>query len=218
MMATTHTCVGFVSSSIILWLLAFVGSSSIAEVMPLASVVVIFGAIGGFFPDIDRVEGRIGFINIVHRKTLHFPLGYFLLALIMYVFSLYLYSDWRSVCWFAIAFFIGAGLHSVMDILDGPRGIDPNEGVYEHLSHKWIRARDKIPFASLWEWIMYSFFGLGFILIAPFLPSFWNIQGVYISGGVYFLTCVVAAAYESHYTLPKKREAREKYRLKKDDD
>ena len=93
LMATTHTCVCFVSSSIILWLLA-----SIAEVMPLASVIVIFGAIGGFFPDIDRFEGRFGFINIVHRKTLHFPLGYSLSALIMYVFSLYFYSDWRSVC------------------------------------------------------------------------------------------------------------------------
>ena len=41
---------------------------------------------------------------------------------------------------------------------------------------------------------------------------------VYISGGVYFLTCVVAVAYESHYTLPKRREARKKYRLQKDDE
>jgi hypothetical protein len=49
------------------------------------------------------------------------------------------------------------------------------------------------------------------------LPPFWKIQGVYISGGVYFLTCVVAAAYESQYTLPKKRAARKKYRLNKDD-
>jgi hypothetical protein len=211
-MVTTHSCVGFVSSSIILYLLAFVYSSSIAEVMPLASVLVVVGTLGGSFPDIDRVEGKIGFINIVHRKTLHYPLGYFVLALITYVFFLY-YSDWRSVCWFAIAFFIGAGLHSVMDILDGPRDIDLNEGVYEHLTRKWIRARDKIHFASLWEWIMYSLFSLGFILIAPFLPPFWKIQGVYISGGVYFITCVVGAAYESYYTLPKRREARKKYRL-----
>lgn len=216
MMVTTHACVGFVSSAIILCLLAIVYSSPIAEVMPLASLFVIVGTLGGFFPDIDRVEGRICSINIVHRRTLHFSLGYFLLALITYVISLY-YSDWRSVCWFAIAFFIGAGLHSVMDILDSPRDIDPTEGVYNHLSRKWIRPLNMIPFASLWEWIMYSLLSLGFILIAPFLPPFWNIQGVYISGGVYFLTCVVAAAYESQYTLPKKRAAIKKNCLKKDD-
>jgi hypothetical protein len=213
-MVTTHSGIGFVTSSIILCSLAFVYSSSIAEVMPLGSLLVIVGAIGGSFPDIDRFEGKIRFINIVHRKTLHYPLGYFVLALITYVFFLY-YPDWRSVCWFAIAFFIGAGLHSVMDILDGPRDSDPNEGVYEHLSRKWIRTREKVPFASLWEWIMYSFFSLGFILIAPFLQPFWKIQGVYIASGVYFITCVVGAAYESYYTLPKRREARKKYQVKK---
>jgi hypothetical protein len=100
-----------------------------------------------------------------------------------------------------------------MDILDSPRDIDPTEGVYNHLSRKWIRPLNLIPFASLWEWIMYSLLSLGFILIAPFLPPFWNIQGMYISGGVYFLTCVVAAAYESQYTLPKKRAARKKISL-----
>lgn len=210
-MATTHASVGFVSSSVMLWLLATVYSSTIAEVMPLASGVVFLGAIGGFFPDLDRVEVRKGSFSVVHRKTLHFPIGYLVLAVMVYVSSLYLDS---AVCWFAIAFFLGAGLHSAMDILDSPRDIDPREGVYEHLSRKWIRPHNIIPFASLREWILYSIFGLGFILIAPVLPPFRDIQGMYVSGGVYFITCVVAAAYESQHTLPKKREARKKLEQK----
>jgi hypothetical protein len=110
MMLPTH-----VMASIVLFLLVspnFVSPS-----------VLPFFIVGALLPDLD--------IKLIHRRSLHFPFIYPIIAVIMYFSSFYHLS----------ALFISASLHCVMEIAGNDAGefVEREKGaLYNHLTREWI--------------------------------------------------------------------------------
>ncbi|PHQ37974.1 hypothetical protein DJ69_14395 [Halorubrum persicum] len=101
----------------------------------LAPIGFVAGFLGGLFPDLDMYVG--------HRKTLHFPVYYSLLAAIALVAALAVPSA-ATVA--AALFLLGAALHSVADMYGGGLELRPWEGnsdraVYNHYHGAWIPPR-----------------------------------------------------------------------------
>lgn len=120
-MATTH---------------ALAGVALAALVAPeQASVALPAGFVGGLFPDLDLYAG--------HRKTLHFPVYYWPLALGGGVLA----ATATGPATVALAcFLLAAALHSTMDALGGGLELRPWEGtseraVYNHFAGRWHRPR-----------------------------------------------------------------------------
>lgn len=129
-MATTHALVG-----------AALGAS-VATVSPeLAPVAALAGFAGGLAPDLDLYAG--------HRKTLHFPVYFSLLAVPAVAAALL----WTGPATVALALFlVAAALHSVSDVIGGGLELRPWEGtsdrgVYSHYHGTWIAPR---------QWIRYD--------------------------------------------------------------
>ncbi|OVE83770.1 hypothetical protein [Natronolimnobius baerhuensis] len=129
MMATTH---------------AFVGLSlavGVALVAPeFAAVVAIAGLLGGLFPDFDLPAG--------HRRTLHFPVYYWVLAIPATAVALVAPTQWSLA--FAV-FVLAAALHSVTDAVGGGLETRPWEGttdraVYSHFHGRWIAPRQWVGY------------------------------------------------------------------------
>jgi hypothetical protein len=125
MMSTTHAAVGL--------LLAV----PLAFVAPELAVAAALGALaGGIFPDVDLLVG-------VHRRTLHFPVLYWVPTAVAGGVALAL-RDPLSV---AVAyFFLAAAVHSVSDWFGA--GTEPrpwertsSEAVYVHARGRWLRPR-----------------------------------------------------------------------------
>jgi hypothetical protein len=125
MMSTTHAAVGL--------LLAV----PLVFVAPELAVAAAIGALaGGIFPDVDLLVG-------VHRRTLHFPVLYWIPAGVAGAAAL-LAPGPLTV---AVAyFFVAAAVHSASDLLGA--GTEPrpwertsNEAVYVHARGRWLRPR-----------------------------------------------------------------------------
>ncbi|WP_265110181.1 metal-dependent hydrolase [Halosolutus halophilus] len=124
MMATTHVFAGLVFAAVV------------ALVAPQFAVVVAVAAIvGGLFPDFDLYAG--------HRKTLHFPVYYWLLALPTALAAVLVPTETTvalAVC------LVAAGLHSVMDHFGGGLERKPwlgtsERAVYSHYHGRWLPPR-----------------------------------------------------------------------------
>lgn len=121
MMATTH---------------ALAGMALAALVAPeQAGVALPAGFVGGLFPDLDLYAG--------HRKTLHFPVYYWPLALIGGVLAAVATGP---VTVGLACFLLAAALHSAMDTLGGGLELRPWEGtseraVYNHYTDRWHHPR-----------------------------------------------------------------------------
>ena len=205
MMITTHMGYGFAIAYFLTWSIGYV-------LFPAASMAswsvwcVIAGLVGGVVPDIDRWES----IGFSHRKTLHYPIGYGLLLAIALTLGL-LWNYGGLLFWMVLAacLFAGGWLHSLMDIYDGPWKDD--EGVYEHITHHWIKARNWVPFASDREWKMQAGSDVLAIGISPQLqlPSqamvTW-LPGWAVALGSYFAIWLVSIAYEFRSYVPMRRE------------
>lgn len=116
-MIMTHVLVGILLGSISMSFLGLQG-------------LVLYSTVGGFFPDIDMFHN--------HRKTLHRPFEYGLLALVFGLSSFYLIE-------FALPmiFFLSAAIHSFSDILCNGKTMRPwsmkdDRAVFNHFTHKWI--------------------------------------------------------------------------------
>jgi hypothetical protein len=99
------------------------------------AVAVAAGALGGFLPDLDML--------FVHRRTLHFPVVFSLLALVAGVIAT-LEPGLITVA--AFAFLLAAGLHSLMDTLGGGKEMRPwretdDRAVFDHVSGRWLAPR-----------------------------------------------------------------------------
>jgi len=203
-MASTHMGYGFVFAYFLTLLferVIFPNSSS--EIASFSVCLALLGLAGGFFPDIDRWE-RFGFS---HRKTLHYLAGYGLLAIILIVFNcFYNLSVWIIGL---SCFFAGAWLHSFMDIFDGFWGEDINKGVYEHLTGKWLKALNLIPFATLWEWSLQSFATVLVIAISPQLAMTGPFPGWLIATVSYLAVWLFSTAYEFYRSVPRRWEREE---------
>ena len=124
MMATTHALAGVAVASLI----ALVHPEYGGVAMGLAFA-------GGVFPDFDLYAG--------HRKTLHFPVFYWVFLASAGVLSLLATS---SVTVGLVCFLLGAALHSTMDVFGGGLELRPWQGrsdraVYNHFEHRWHRPR-----------------------------------------------------------------------------
>ena len=129
-MATTHALLGAAVAVL------FVGT------LPAhGDVAVLLAFLGGLFPDFDLYAG--------HRKTLHFPVAYWLAL----VGALALSTVGFTPATVGLVFFLlGAALHSTMDIFGGGLELRPWESrseraVYNHVTRAWHRPR---------RWIRYD--------------------------------------------------------------
>jgi len=125
MMVTTHVAAGL--------LLAV----PVASAAPHLAVPAAAGAvIGGVVPDLDLFAG-------VHRKSLHFPVYYSVLGVLVGVVAALVPSP-VSVA--AALFLLAAGLHSVSDWFGAGEELRPWErtsdrAVYLHPRRRWLRPR-----------------------------------------------------------------------------
>ena len=129
-MATTHVFAGLALAA------------AVAVAAPQFAVVVAAAAIlGGLFPDLDLYAG--------HRKTLHFPVYYGLLAVPASLAAALVPTD--ATVGLAV-FLLAAALHSASDLFGGGLELKPWEGtsdraVYSHYHGRWFAPR---------RWIRYD--------------------------------------------------------------
>jgi hypothetical protein len=130
MMATTHASIGMLVAT------------GVAYVFPeLAAPALVAGYIGGVFPDGDLLFGE-------HRKTLHYPLYYWIPVFGFAGVSLYS-PTLASVA--GLCFCLGAALHSGMDVFGAGVESRPwvrvdTRAVYFHPLKRWVTARYYIPY------------------------------------------------------------------------
>ncbi|WP_101294328.1 hypothetical protein [Halegenticoccus soli] len=122
-MAPTHVAVGL--------LLAAPVAAHKPELAPLAAAVA-----GSVFPDLDLLVGR-------HRKSLHFPVYSWLLALPAVAAAAALRTPWSVSLGL---FLLAAALHPAVDLLGGSSEPAPWEyatdrGVYLHLGGRWLAPK-----------------------------------------------------------------------------
>ncbi|QSG03340.1 metal-dependent hydrolase [Natranaeroarchaeum sulfidigenes] len=150
MMATTH---GFVGLAI---------AAAVAVIAPeLAVAAAIGGIAGGIFPDLD--------VLAEHRRTLHFP-GYYTMVALPALGLAYVVTDVVTVG--VATFLVAAAVHSLSDALGGtpsaaPWKSDLDHGVYFHAADRWLPAK---------RWIRYDGapedFALGAVFALPGLVVF----------------------------------------------
>lgn len=130
MMATTHAFAGLAMAVVV------------AVLVPdLAVPAALGGILGGVFPDLD--------LAAAHRKTLHFPMLYWVPA-VAGVFVLVVAPS-PAVAGGA-CFFLAAAVHAAGDALGG--GLEPrpwegrsDRGVYSHLTGRWVPPQ---------QWVRYD--------------------------------------------------------------
>lgn len=129
-MATTHAAAGVLLAAPLLVLAP--------EHAPAGALAALAG---GVFPDLDLFGGR-------HRRTLHYPIYYWLLGL-----PALAIAAWRpGPATVAVALFaVSAAVHSGSDALGAGDEERPWEGtseraVYLHPAGRWLRPRRWVPY------------------------------------------------------------------------
>lgn len=129
-MATTHAAVGLLLAA------------PVALVAPeLAIPAAVGGLAGGLFPDLDLFVGT-------HRKTLHYPAYYWLLAVPALAVAVVVPA--ASTVAFAL-FVLAAAVHSVSDVFGAGLETRPWEAtseraVYLHPQSRWLAPRRLIRY------------------------------------------------------------------------
>jgi hypothetical protein len=106
-----------------------------AFVPEFGTVALLAGFVGGVVPDLDMYAG--------HRKTLHFPVGYPIMA----VSASLLAAAVPTVATVGVATgLLAAALHSLSDVLGGGLELRPWEGtsdraVFDHVRGRWLAPR-----------------------------------------------------------------------------
>lgn len=158
----------------------------------VAGVALLAGLLGGIFPDLDLYVG--------HRKTLHYPVYFSVLALPALALAALLPTSWTV---FAAFFLAGAAVHSASDVLGGGLELRPWEAtsehaVYDHRRGRWIAPR---------RWIRYDGSPgdllLSCVLAVPLALAldgllYWTVIGALAVGTIYavvrrFLPTLAAA-------------------------
>lgn len=169
-MLPTHAIVGLALATP----LAFVAPE-------FATAALTGGLLGGILPDLDLYAG--------HRRTLHYPTVYPLLALAAVVLAVVV-STPTTV---ALAFFlIGAAAHCRMDRFGGGLELRPWEGtsdraVYDHVRGRWRRPKRVIRYDGAPEdFALASLLGIPLMVVLP-SPFRWIVLALLAIGGVYAL-------------------------------
>ncbi|MDY6770439.1 MAG: metal-dependent hydrolase [Candidatus Nanohaloarchaea archaeon] len=129
MMVTTHAVIGLL-----------IGTGAAAVLPGTVQILALAGIIGGILPDLD--------ILFQHRKTLHFPIFYSMIALLSTGGALWQPGTATTA---TATFITAAAIHSLMDIFGGDLTQEPwkqqgYRGVYDHVRQDWIHARRRIPY------------------------------------------------------------------------
>lgn len=169
-MATTHALVGL--------------AIAVLVAPDAAPAVLAAGFLGGAFPDFDLYAG--------HRKTLHFPVYYALLALPFGLLAAVAPGTWTLA---AALFVVAAAVHSAMDAFGGGLELRPWEGtsdraVYDHFNGRWLPPKRWVRYDGAPE-------DLGLAAVAAVPPI------LVLSGGLE-LVAVGALAVSAVYVLVRK--------------
>lgn len=157
----------------------------------LGGAALLGGLLGGILPDLDMYAG--------HRKTLHYPVGYAALSVVLVPVAL-IVATAASV---ALAFLVlGAALHSLTDVLGGGLELRPWEGaseraVYDHYRGRWIAPRRWIRYDGAPE-DLFASVALAVPLVAVLDGAF---RGIVVAG---LVIAVVYAVVRRH--LPRVAE------------
>ena len=123
-MATTHVFA------------ALLPAAAVAVVAPqFAGVAAAAAIVGGLFPDLD--------VLATHRKTLHFPVYYWVPAGLSALLAVAVPT--AATVGLAV-FLLAAAIHSLSDVLGGSHELKPWDGtvdraVYSHYHGRWLEAR-----------------------------------------------------------------------------
>jgi hypothetical protein len=175
MMVTSHAVVGVALTTPVLLVAP--------ELAPTAALA---GFAGGVLPDLDLLVGT-------HRKTLHFPLlGWAVAVPAVAVAALFQTPTTVALAAFAVA----SAVHAGMDAFGAGEELRPWErtnpnAVYLHPRKRWLRARYWVPYDG-------SPHDLAVTLVGA-LPGL-----VFFSGTVRLL-CALAVVVAAPYTLVRKR-------------
>ncbi len=175
MMVTTHAVVG-----------ATVGVGVGLLAPEYATAAAAGGFVGGVFPDLDLLVGD-------HRRSLHFPVYYWLVALPAAAVAAV--APGPATVGAAVALVAAAG-HSASDALGAGDELRPweattDDAVYFHWHGRWIRAR---------RWVRYDGAPADAALTAAFATP-----GIVAVGGRVGAACVVCVAVGVVYALVRKR-------------
>lgn len=130
MMATTHVLVGLMLATL-----------TTVFAPDFTGVALLAAGVGGAFPDLDLYAG--------HRKSLHFPVYYSVLAFC----ALAIAAVLPTAVTVGLAFFLlSAAVHARMDAFGGGLELKPwvaqsHRGVYDHARDRWVEPR---------RWIRYD--------------------------------------------------------------
>lgn len=208
-MVSTHMAYGFVAGFVTAVLFAIAAPWSSLFVMSNTAIFALIGLAGGAFPDVDQLEfWGPSFIHkyFTHKKTFHFLFGYFILGILLLIMSVVNRQNFSLFLALACAS-MGAGVHSFMDPFDGYRDDNPQQGIYEHLTRRWLRSRQLVLFAGMWEWVIQAFAIIGFIAISAHLSQLVQ-PGWQIATETYFGIWIISAVFDVHIRAPD-RQARE---------
>jgi hypothetical protein len=174
MMATTHAFVGLALASVY----AVAGGE-------FASVAAVAALAGGVFPDLDLIAE--------HRKTLHFPEYYAVLAVLAVAAAIISPSP-ASVG--VAAFLISAAVHAASDVLGGglearPWLAESDRGVFLHTRGRWVAPRRYVRYDGAPEDLAVA------VLFA--VPGWITFDG-WVRGAV-----VAGVAVSAGYVLVRKR-------------
>ena len=148
----------------------------------LAVPAALAGMAGGVVPDVDLFVGR-------HRRTLHFPVLGWALALPAVAVALLAPTAWTAA---AATFALSFAVHAGSDALGAGDEVRPwertsAEAVYDHLHGRWWRPRYLIRYDGAPEDLLVTAVGA--------LP------GVFLFGGVVRTLCLACVALGAVYAL-----------------
>ncbi|WP_425433284.1 metal-dependent hydrolase [Haloarcula nitratireducens] len=139
-----------------------------------ASVFLLSGLFGGIFPDFDLYVG--------HRKTLHFPVYYSVLSLVLIPVAVFAQTAWIIGVTIAL---VAAAVHSIMDIFGGGLELRPWEArseraVYDHFRDHWIAPRRWVRYDGAPEDLLLSLSVAGPLLFVVDGQFLWIVVGALV--------------------------------------
>lgn len=144
-----------------------------------ADIALTAGLLGGILPDLDMYIG--------HRKTLHYPVYYSALTLVVAPIAVLVPTAATITATFLL---LGAAVHSAMDIFGGGLELRPWEAtssraVYDHHRGRWFAPRRWIRYDGAPEDLL-----LSVVIAVPLLLALDGVLRAIVAAAV-----VVAVAY-----------------------